>query len=45
MAIQEIKFKFDIPDGYRFVRYGTPIKDEKYLFGTNKIYTATTNCI
>lgn len=43
MAIQEIKFEFDIPDGYQFVRYGIPVKDEKYLVGGNKIYTAAAN--
>lgn len=31
MTLQKIEFMYDIPDGYRFVRYGVPQKNEHYL--------------
>ncbi len=31
MTLQKIEFEYDIPDGYRFVRYGIPNKGEAYL--------------
>ena len=31
MTLQKIEFEYDIPDGYRFVRYSTPLKGNKYL--------------
>ena len=31
MTMQEIKFEYDIPEGYRFVRYGCPKRGESYL--------------
>ena len=31
MTTQEIKFEYDIPEGYRFVRYGCPKRGESYL--------------
>ena len=31
MTLQKIEFECDIPDGYRFVRYSTPSKGNKYL--------------
>ena len=31
MTLQKIEFEYDIPDGYRFVRYSTPSKGNKYL--------------
>lgn len=31
MTLQKIEFEYDIPDGYRFVRYGIPVKGEKCL--------------
>lgn len=31
MPLQEIKFEYDIPEGYRFVRYGCPKRDEHFL--------------
>lgn len=31
MPLQKIEFMYDIPEGYRFVRYGKARKKEKYL--------------
>lgn len=31
MTLQKIEFMYDIPEGYRFVRYGVPKKNEFYL--------------
>lgn len=31
MTLQKIEFMYDIPDGYRFVRYGFPRDGEQYL--------------
>ena len=31
MPVQKIEFEYDIPEGYRFVRYGAPKKGERYL--------------
>ena len=31
MTLQKIEFEYDIPDGYKFVRYGEPINGEKFL--------------
>lgn len=31
MTLQKIEFEYDIPDGYRFVQYSTPLKGNKYL--------------
>ena len=31
MTLQKIEFEYDIPDGYRFVRYGEPINGEQFL--------------
>ena len=35
MTMQEIKFEYDIPEGYRFVRYGCPKRGESYLSKNN----------
>ena len=31
MTLQKIEFECDIPDGYKFVRYGEPINGEQFL--------------
>ena len=31
MPLQKIEFEYDIPDGYRFVRYGEPKTKEKFI--------------
>ena len=31
MTLQKIEFECDIPDGYRFVRYGVPKNGDKYI--------------
>ena len=31
MTLQKIEFEYDIPDGYRFVRYGEPKTKEKFI--------------
>jgi len=31
MTMQKIEFEYDIPEGYRFVRYGCPKSGESYL--------------
>lgn len=31
MTLQKIEFMYDIPEGYRFVRFGVPQKNEHYL--------------
>ena len=45
MPLKKISFEYDIPEGYRFVRIGSPISGEKYLSsdGSIKINNATFN--
>lgn len=31
MTLQKIEFEYDIPDGYRFVRYAIPNRGDSYL--------------
>ena len=31
MTLQKIEFEYEIPDGYRFVRFGIPRRNEHYL--------------
>lgn len=31
MTLQKIEFEYDIPDGYRFIRYGEPMSGEKFF--------------
>lgn len=37
MTLQKIEFEYDIPDGYRFVKYDVPKKNEYYLINGNPI--------
>ena len=39
MPLQKISFEYDIPEGYRFVRIGSPISGEKYLSSDGSIKT------
>ena len=43
MPLQKISFEYDIPEGYRFVRIGSPISGEKYLSSDGSINNATFN--
>lgn len=43
MTLQKIEFEYDIPDGYRFVRFGRPSKDDLYLNSEGKIHQALWN--
>ena len=40
MTLQKIEFIYDIPDGYRFVRYGEPETKEKFINNVGLICTA-----
>jgi len=42
MTLQKIEFELDIPDGYRFVRYGAP-KTGEFYFNKNDVLTAHHN--
>lgn len=42
MTLQKIEFEYDIPDGYRFVRYGAPKTGEFYI-NKNDVLTAHHN--
>ena len=43
MTLQKIEFEYDIPDGYRFVRYGNPKKGDKCLVNNEQIIIAEYN--
>ena len=43
MTLQKIEFECDIPDGYRFVRYGNPKKGDKCLVNNEQIIIAEYN--
>ena len=40
MPLQKIEFMYDIPEGYRFVRYGEPETKEKFINNVGLICTA-----
>ena len=40
MTLQKIEFEYDIPEGYRFVRYGKPEKNDSYVLSDGKIAIA-----
>ena len=40
MTLQKIEFEYDIPDGYRFVRYGMPKKGDECLVNNKQIIVA-----
>ena len=46
MTLQKIEFEYDIPDGYRFVRFGRVMAGEEYIDGFGLLRTATihTSC-
>ena len=40
MPLQKIEFMYDIPDGYRFVRFGAPNNGDLYLTSAGKVTKA-----
>lgn len=40
MTLQKIEFMYDIPDGYRFVRFGVPNNGDLYLTSEGKVTKA-----
>ena len=45
MTLQKIEFVYDIPDGYRFVKYDVPKKIEYYLINGNPIKSVGCNTV
>lgn len=45
MTLQKIEFMYDIPDGYRFVKYDVPKKNEYYLTNGNPIKSVGYNTV
>lgn len=45
MTLQKIEFMYDIPDGYRFVKYDVPKKNEYYLINGNPIKSGGCNTV
>lgn len=45
MTLQKIEFMYDIPDGYRFVRYGNLTKGCEYINGYGYISTSESDQI
>lgn len=45
MTLQKIEFVYDIPDGYRFVKYDVPKKNEYYLINGNPIKSVGCNTV
>ena len=43
MTLQKIEFEYDIPDGYRFVRYGMPKKGDLCLANNKQTIIAEYN--
>jgi len=40
MSLQKISFEYDIPDGYRFKRYGVPLEGDYFISTKEKLYNA-----
>ena len=40
MTMQKIEFEYEIPDGYRFVRFGAPNNGDLYLISAGKVTKA-----
>ena len=45
MTLQKIEFMYDIPEGYRFVKYDVPKKNEYYLINGNPIKSGGSNTV
>ena len=45
MTLQKIEFMYDIPEGYRFVKYDVPKKNEYYLINGNPIKSVGCNTV
>ena len=45
MTLQKIEFMYDMPEGYRFVKYDVPKKNEYYLINGNPIKSVGCNTV